>query len=100
MFKDKRILILILVLSLVFPVFSIVRRFSLERENSGVEIIIDSDDFQSLAYQEGITFYELLKHLRSAGATTLSVPYLNWQDLETYTLWQYRPFGICTLQAG
>jgi hypothetical protein len=103
MFKDKRILILILVLSLVFPVFSIVRRFSLERENSGVEIIIDSDDFQSLAYQEGITFYELLKQLRSAGATTLSVPYLNWQDLETRDyvgIFSYREFGRLILSGN
>ena len=103
MFRDKRILILILVLSLVFPIFSIVGRFSLERENSGVEIIVDSDDFRSLAYQEGITFYELLRQLRSAGATTLSVPYLNWQDLETRNyigIFSYRELGRLILSGN
>ncbi|MCX7796132.1 MAG: DUF5693 family protein [bacterium] len=83
MIKDKRFVILVLVISVVLSLISISKRSSLERMNNRVEIIIDSDDFQSLAFQEGISFYELLRELRSAGATTLSIPLLTWQDLET-----------------
>lgn len=100
---DKRVVILILVVSLVLPLISIAKRFSLERKNNGVEIIIDSDDFQSLAFQEGISFYELLRELKSAGATTLSIPSLNWQDLETRNyvgIFSYRELGRLILSGN
>ncbi|MGC8971122.1 MAG: DUF5693 family protein [bacterium] len=100
---DKRVVILILVISLVLPLLSIAKRFSLERKNRGVEIIIDSDDFQSLAFQEGITFYELLRELRSAGVTTLSISSLNWQDLEARNyvgIFSYREIGRLILSGN
>lgn len=96
MLKDKRIIISFLVLSLIFSLASLGKRFSLERSNRGVEIIIDSDDFQSLAYQEGISFYELLRDLKSAGVTTISIPVMTWQDLESRNyvgIFSYREIG-------
>lgn len=103
MIKDNRVIIFVLVLSLALSLISIYKRFSLERSNIGVEIIIDSDDFQNLAFQEGISFYELLRELRSAGATTLSIPMLTWQDLETKNyvgIFSYRELGRLILSGS
>ncbi|MBC7320174.1 hypothetical protein H5T89_05985 [bacterium] len=103
MIRDKRFIILVLAISIVLSLVSISKRFSLEKTNNGVEIIIDSDDFQSLAFQEGISFYELLRELKSAGATTLSIPMLNWQDLEVKDyigIFSYRELGRLILSGN
>lgn len=103
MLRDRRIIFLILVLFLIPPLISLGKRLSLERTNKGVEIVIDSDDFQNLAYQEGISYYELLKELKSAGATTISVPFMTWQDLENKNyvgILSYREIGRLILSGN
>lgn len=103
MIRDKRFIILVLAVSIALSLVPISKRFSLEKANKGVEIIIDSDDFQNLAFQEGISFYELLRELRSAGASVLSVPMLNWQDLEVKNyigIFSYRELGRLILSGN
>ncbi|HOK29512.1 MAG TPA: DUF5693 family protein, partial [bacterium] len=101
--KDKRIIILILVLSLIFPLVSLGKRINIEQNNRGVELVIDSDDFQNLAYQEGVSYYELLKELKSAGVTTVSIPFMTWQDLENKNyvgIFSYREIGRLILSGN
>ncbi|HON72309.1 MAG TPA: DUF5693 family protein, partial [bacterium] len=101
--KDKRIIILILVLSLIFPLVSLGKRINIEQNNRGVELVIDSDDFQNLAYQEGVSYYELLKELKSAGVTTVSIPFMTWQDFENKNyvgIFSYREIGRLILSGN
>lgn len=103
MIKDKKLIIFILVISVALSLISIFKRFSLEKMHNGIEIIIDSDDFQNLAFQEGISFYELLRELKSAGVTTLSIPMLTWQDLEAKNyvgIFSYRELGRLILSGN
>ncbi|MGB9682088.1 MAG: DUF5693 family protein [bacterium] len=74
--------IIFIFVSLVFSFIAVGKRINLEARNNGVEIVLDSQDFQDLAFQEGISFTNLLKQLKDSGATTLSVPLLTWSDME------------------
>ncbi len=101
--KDRRIIIFILVLALIFPLVSLGKRINIEQNNKGVEIIIDSNDFQNLAYQEGVSYYEFLKELKSAGVTTVSIPLMTWQDLENKNyvgIFSYREIGRLILSGN
>lgn len=103
MIKDKKLIIFILVISVALSLISTFKRFSLEKMHNGIEIIIDSDDFQNLAFQEGISFYELLRELKSVGVTTLSIPMLTWQDLEAKNyvgIFSYRELGRLILSGN
>lgn len=103
MLMDKRMITFVLVLSLSFSLLSLGKRFILEKNNKGVEIVIDSENFENLAYQEGISFYELLKELRSTGATTISIPIMTWQDLEDRNyvgIFSYREIGRLILSGN
>lgn len=74
--------IVFIFISLAFSLIAIGERMSFEAKNNGIEIILDSQDFQDLAFQEGVSFSEVLRQFKEAGATTLSVPFLTWADLE------------------
>jgi len=78
----NRIGIIFILISLIFSLVAIDERINLEAKDNGIEIVLDSQDFQDLAFQEGIPFTDLLRQLKDAGATTLSIPLLTWSDLE------------------
>jgi len=95
--------IIFISISLVFSLIAIGERMSLEAKNKGIEIVLDSQDFQDLAFQEGISFTEILKQLKDAGATTLSVPVLTWADLEDLGyvgIFSYRELGRLILSGS
>lgn len=78
----KKILVILVCISIVFSGVYIGKRFTLEQRNSNVEVVADMDEFVDLAMDMGKSIEELSRDLISSGVVSLAVTETNLNKLQ------------------
>ncbi len=89
----KKILMLIIGISVLVCSYILLNRYKVEERNSYVEIAVDMTDFQDLAGQMGVNFSEVAQDLKNAGTTSLAVHEVTPEDLKKRGYIAYMPLG-------
>lgn len=71
--SKKNILFLIIAISLLWALLLVARRYTWEKSNKNVAVVVDADGLYSLALRQGLTFEQALSAVKTAGGTALGV---------------------------
>lgn len=89
----KKILMIIIGISVLVCGYILLNRYKVEERNSYVEIAVDMTDFQDLAGEIGTDFSEVAQNLKNVGATSIAVHEVTLEELKKRGYIAFMPLG-------